>query len=111
MELSIPFIKDARGIRSRYPIIRYELAGRNIIIITTTTLDHLKPNESAVVSMVQGDRMQRLKFLDMGFTPHTNLTVRKIAPMGDPMEVSLRGYIISLRKNEASHIVVSQDEQ
>lgn len=77
-----------------------------------TTLDKIQPGEGGVILTVGGEGALRRRLLDMGLTPKTNVFVRKVAPMGDPMELSLRGYMLSIRKEDASkiEIEVSGDE-
>lgn len=77
------------------------------------TLDNLKVGQSARIMTVGGDRMLRRHFLDMGLTPKTAVTLIKVAPMGDPIELEVRGYELTLRKEDASRIEVvpvSEDE-
>ena len=52
----------------------------------------------------------RRRLLDMGLTPHTQVMVRKIAPMGDPIELHLRDYELTLRIEDANKILVEEDE-
>ena len=52
----------------------------------------------------------RLRFLDMGLIPKTRVTVMKTAPMGDPIEIRLRGYELTIRKEEAMKIEVKTEE-
>ncbi|MDX8414849.1 FeoA family protein [Intestinicryptomonas porci] len=67
-------------------------------------LSEFSPNESGrVVKILGGGRLRR-RIFDMGITPDTEILMRKSAPLGDPIEVSLRGYELSLRKAEASLI-------
>ena len=70
------------------------------------TLDELKIGESATVTYVGGSGSLRQHFLDMGLIPGSVVTLEKFAPMGDPMELRLRGYELSLRKDEASQIEI-----
>lgn len=72
------------------------------------TLDEILPGEKCRLLTVGGEGVLRRKLLDMGFTPHTLVTVRKVAPMGDPIEVGLRGYIITIRKEEAAKLTVER---
>ena len=73
------------------------------------TLDQLKVGSSAIISAVGGNGALRCRLLDMGLIPHTRVSVSKIAPMGDPMELQLRGYVLTLRKEDASGIEVEVD--
>lgn len=70
------------------------------------TLNDLKPGqEGAVVSIGEKGPMRR-RIMDMGVTPGIRVKVVKVAPLGDPIEVNIRGYELSLRKDEAKQIVV-----
>lgn len=62
--------------------------------------------KSGVVAQVKGQGALRQRILDMGLTKGTEVTVRKVAPLGDPIEVTVRGYELSLRKAEASCILM-----
>ena len=70
------------------------------------TLRDLKPNESAIVKTVGGEGALRQHFLDMGLVPNVTVTVMKLAPMGDPMELRIRGYELTLRLDDAAQIEV-----
>ncbi len=72
------------------------------------TLDKLKIGKSAVITRVGGEGALRRRLLDMGLTPNTKIFIRKIAPMGDPIELCLRGYELTLRKEDANKIDVSE---
>ena len=61
------------------------------------TLDQLRPGESALIESVGGEGQSRRHFLDMGVIPGTPVTVNKLAPMGDPMQLELHGYELTLR--------------
>ena len=71
------------------------------------TLDKLPIGKPAIILTVGGEGDLRCHLLDMGLIPHTEVTVRKIAPLGDPMELTVRGYELSLRKEDAEKIAVS----
>ena len=73
------------------------------------TLTDLAVGQSAVIEDIAGERVQRMKLLDVGLVPQTVVTVRKIAPMGDPIEVGVRSYVLTLRKAEAALIMVKQE--
>ena len=73
------------------------------------TLDKLKIGSSGVITAVGGDGPLRCRLLDMGLTPRTRVTLQKVAPMGDPMELQLRGYVLTLRKEDAHNITVEED--
>ena len=70
------------------------------------TLDELKIGSSAVITAVGGDVALRCRLLDMGLTPRTRVTLQKVAPMGDPIEIRVRGYELTLRVEEAKKIEV-----
>ena len=72
------------------------------------TLDQLKPGEGGVITSIGGEGALRRHLLDMGLTPNTHVEVRKVAPMGDPIELFLRSYVLSIRKDDAAKIVVDQ---
>ncbi|MBQ3675353.1 MAG: ferrous iron transport protein A, partial [Campylobacter sp.] len=61
------------------------------------TLDKLKVGENAKITEIKGNGKLRQRFLDMGLIPQTTISVIKFAPMGDPIELNLRGYTLSLR--------------
>lgn len=67
-------------------------------------LSEFSPNEVGRVVRILGEGRLRRRIFDMGITPETEILMRKSAPLGDPIEVSLRGYELSLRKAEASLI-------
>ena len=71
------------------------------------TLNQIKVGTSATVAAVTGSGPLRQRILDMGLTKGTPVTVRKMAPLGDPLQVTVRGYELSLRKAEASCIVMA----
>ena len=70
-------------------------------------LNELKPGQSAVIEEVGGEGALRQHFLDMGVIPGTEVTVIKLAPMGDPMELRIHGYELTLRLAEAEKIMIS----
>jgi len=70
------------------------------------TLDQLPVGSSATILSVGGEGRLRLRLLDMGLTPRTVVTVRRVAPMGDPIELLLRGYALTLRMEDAKTIEV-----
>ncbi|MEA5017288.1 MAG: FeoA family protein [Erysipelotrichaceae bacterium] len=70
------------------------------------TLDELKIGQSAAIIAVKGRGILRHRLLDMGLTPRTKVFLRNMAPMKDPIEIALRGYTLTLRKEEAKNIEV-----
>lgn len=69
-------------------------------------MDKLKPKQSAFITKVGGDGALRHHLLDMGLTPGTEITLQKIAPMGDPIQIEVRGYELTLRLDEAKKIEI-----
>jgi Fe2+ transport system protein FeoA len=70
------------------------------------TLDELQVGKRAVIKSVGGEGALRRRLLDLGLTPYTPVMVRKVAPLGDPIEIYLRGYELTLRRSEAKAIEV-----
>ena len=70
------------------------------------TLRDLKIGESAKVTKVHGEGALRRRIMDMGITKGVEVRVRKVAPLGDPVEVTVRGYELSIRKADAEMIEV-----
>ena len=70
------------------------------------TLAELKIGQSARIPAVGGEGALRCRLLDMGLIPKTRLTLQKIAPMGDPLEIHIRGYELTLRREEAEKIEI-----
>lgn len=70
------------------------------------TLRELKPGEEGIVASIGVSGPLKRRIMDMGVTPGTTIKVIKVAPLGDPIEVNIRGYELSLRKDEAAQIVV-----
>lgn len=70
------------------------------------TLDKLPVGKEAIISKVGGEGALRCRFLDMGIIPKTRVTVRKVAPMGDPIEIHIRGYELTIRIDDAKEVEV-----
>lgn len=75
------------------------------------TLDNLPIGKPAIILTVGGEGDLRCHLLDMGLIPHTEVMVRKVAPLGDPLELYLRGYTMTLRKEDAARIEVRPKEE
>jgi Fe2+ transport system protein FeoA len=75
------------------------------------TLDKIKIGGSCKIIKVGGVGALRRRLLDMGLTPNTEIMVRKVAPMGDPIELCLRGYELTLRKEDAEKIEVIEKRE
>ena len=74
------------------------------------TLNELKVGESAVITAVGGEGALRCRLLDMGLIPHPRVPLQKVAPMGDPIEIMVRGYELTLRVDDAKKIEVRAEE-
>ena len=72
------------------------------------TLDGLKTGQSGKILQVNGQGALRHHLLDMGLTPGTVVTLRKVAPMGDPVQIELRGYELTLRLDEAQKMEIEE---
>ncbi|MEO6906265.1 MAG: FeoA family protein [Abditibacteriaceae bacterium] len=70
------------------------------------SLDQLKPGEAGVISSVTGEEDTLLRLMEMGLTDGTPITMVRYAPMGDPIEIIARGYHLSLRRAEASGVLL-----
>lgn len=75
------------------------------------TLNELKIGDSAAITAVGGEGALRCRLLDMGLTPRTLVTLRKVAPMGDPIEIHVRGYELTLRVEDARQITVRKRDR
>ena len=89
---------------------------RQIMIIERTTkeenwvsLDQLSIGEKAKVVGIHGKGAIKRRLMDMGLTKGVEILVRKMAPLGDPIEINLRGYELTLRKNEAELVLVEKE--
>lgn len=71
-------------------------------------LDKLKIGQPAVIVRIDGEGALRRRLLDMGLTPGVRVVIRKTAPLGDPIEISLRGYELTLRLEEAGKIEIEE---
>lgn len=70
------------------------------------TLDQVPVGDTVVVKKIQGEGRTRRRIMDMGITKGVSILVRKVAPLGDPIELNVRGYELSIRKDEAVSIEV-----
>ena len=73
------------------------------------TLDLLPIKTKAVITKVGGEGELLCRLLDMGLIPKTVVEIRKVAPMGDPIELEIRGYTLTIRKEDAAKIEVTED--
>ena len=70
------------------------------------TLDQFKIGETGLIKKVEGEGRLRRRLFDMGVTPGATVYLRKKAPLGDPLEVTIRGYELTLRKSEACLVIL-----
>ncbi len=70
------------------------------------TLSEVKPGEKVTIKKISGSGPVKRRLMDMGVTKGQEILVRKVAPLGDPIEVNLRGYELTFRKEEAEKILV-----
>lgn len=72
----------------------------------TKTLDTFSVGEKGVITAVAGEGKIRRRLFDMGVTPGADVLMRKKAPLGDPIEITIRGYELTLRKSEAACVTM-----
>ncbi len=75
------------------------------------TLDQLKAGEKGTVLGYEGEEDLHYRLKELGLVRGTRVMVKRFAPLGDPMEILLRGYSLSIRKQDASKILVSQENE
>lgn len=71
------------------------------------TLNETNINERVKVIKINGESAVKRRIMDMGITKGSEICVRKVAPLGDPIEISVRGYELSIRKHDAANIMVN----
>ena len=76
----------------------------------TMTLDQLPKGQNGTICRVNGEGPLRCRLLDMGLIPGTRIMVRKVAPMGDPIEIHIRGYELTIRIADAQNIEVEPED-
>ena len=74
------------------------------------TLNELPVGKAAVITKVGGAGALRCRLVDMGLIPKTKIVITKVAPMGDPIELRLRGYTLTIRIEDAKNIEVKEGE-
>ena len=74
-------------------------------------LDEFKIGETGLIKKVEGEGRLRRRLFDMGVTPGAKVYLRKKAPLGDPLEVTIRGYELTLRKSEAELVLLEVEEE
>ncbi len=73
------------------------------------TIDDLKIGQAGIISQVGGEGALRLRFLDMGLIPGTRVMLQKVAPMGDPIQIQVRGYELTIRREDARKITLKEE--
>ena len=73
------------------------------------TLAEIKVGQDAVLRTIGGQGELRHHLLDMGLTPGTEVTLRKVAPMGDPIQIQVRGYELTIRREDAAKITLKEE--
>lgn len=74
------------------------------------TLDKLMINQKGTIVVVKGQGVTRRRLFDMGVTPGALVTLIKLAPLGDPLEINIRNYELTLRKDEAKNVILEVEE-
>ena len=70
------------------------------------TLGEAKVGSTVTVTKIEGDGAYKRRIMDMGITKGSEIYIRKVAPLGDPVEITVRGYELSVRKNDAQRVQV-----
>lgn len=97
-------------------IILYDIMYYNLFITEVNmskskkTIRDLLPGQSGVVTELASVGALRRRIIDMGITPGAVVTLKKVAPMGDPIEINVRGYELSIRKEDAKSIIIEDCE-
>ena len=73
------------------------------------TLNDLHPGQGGYITYVNGEGALRRRLLEMGLTPGTRVYVQKTAPLGDPMELHIRGYQLTIRRDDAANIGIREE--
>ena len=76
-----------------------------------TSLDQLKAGETGIVVAIHGQGAVKRRLMDKGLTRNVKIVIRKLAPLGDPIELTVRGYELTLRKSEAELILIQREEK
>lgn len=74
-------------------------------------LSEITKNQVGIVKKVEGEGKIRKRLFDMGITPGVEVFLRKKAPLGDPIEINIRGYELTLRKKEAEYVLIDVSEE
>ena len=74
------------------------------------TIDDLQIGQQGTIQTVGGEGALRLRFLDMGLIPGTAVRLQKVAPMGDPIQIQVRGYELTIRREDAKLITLQEEK-
>ena len=74
------------------------------------TVNDLQIGQSGIIGQVGGEGILRLRLLDMGLIPGTRVQLQKVAPMGDPIQIRLRGYELTIRREDAQNITLKDGD-
>lgn len=74
------------------------------------TLATIKPGETGLITQITAPNSLRQRLYDLGLTPGAKIELIKFAPLGDPLEIALRGYKLTLRKNEAVFVLLEESD-
>ena len=77
------------------------------MLFRSMKLNEVKVGEQAIIKKIGTDASMKKKLMDMGLTKNTEVVVRKVAPLGDPIELTVRGYELTIRKADAAQIEVA----
>ena len=75
------------------------------------TINDVQIGEQGCITRVGGEGALRLRFLDMGLIPGTVVRLQKVAPMGDPIQIQVRGYELTIRRDDAKMIDIAEDKK
>ncbi|MBO0480789.1 FeoA family protein [Candidatus Enterococcus courvalinii] len=108
-ENAILLLKNNRIAVNREVLAQIIVKKPETLAETWTSLDQLTVGESATVVAIHGQGAVKRRLMDMGVTKNVRVAIRKLAPLGDPIEITLRGYELTLRKKEAELILVQKE--
>ncbi|WEG73555.1 ferrous iron transport protein A [Vagococcus intermedius] len=104
----IILLRDTRLAMSEQVVSQIMVSDERVGEKTTWSLSEAQVETQVKVTQIVGDKKIRRRLMDMGLTKGTPLYLRKVAPLGDPLEISVRGYELTLRKTEAEFIIVEE---
>ena len=87
-----------------------KVKAKRINVPTLLCLEKLKINQKGTIVAVKGQGVTRRRLFDMGVTPGALVTLIKLAPLGDPLEINIRNYELTLRKDEAKNVILEVED-